>query len=342
MFGGEVPARCDVAIIGAGFAGVATGAALAARGIEAILLERAAELGAFASGRGAGLGRQLAEDDVTAALAVRGAGLLRTHHPGAWSPTGGILTFDEPAHGRAYIARAARLGVAHEVLDRAGVLQRWPDLVGLRIASALYVPGDGVIDIRALLHALAAPLRIAFDTAVELVEPAGPGVRIATARGVIEARVVVDASGAWAGALTGDPGLDVYRRHLYVLEAAAQAGAPYLWHLGREEMYVRREGDGILVSPCDSTPTEPGEQPCDETGDLTLHDRLATAQRLLRAPITRRWACQRAFTPDRTMRLGIDPRRPWLVWAAALGGHGATCSLAVGETVADAVVRALG
>jgi glycine/D-amino acid oxidase-like deaminating enzyme len=38
------------------------------------------------------------------------------------------------------------------------------------------------------------------------------------------------------------------------------------------------------------------------------------------------------------MRLGRDPARPWLVWAAALGGHGATASPAVGEVVAEAVL----
>jgi glycine/D-amino acid oxidase-like deaminating enzyme len=61
-----------------------------------------------------------------------------------------------------------------------------------------------------------------------------------------------------------------------------------------------------------------------------------------RTPIVRQWACQRAFTPDRTMRLGRDPQRPWLVWAAGLGGHGATASPAVGETVAEACIAALG
>ena len=59
------------------------------------------------------------------------------------------------------------------------------------------------------------------------------------------------------------------------------------------------------------------------------------------SPITRRWACQRAFAEDRKMRLGRDPNRPWLVWAAGLGGHGATASPAIGERVASAVVEAL-
>ena len=60
------------------------------------------------------------------------------------------------------------------------------------------------------------------------------------------------------------------------------------------------------------------------------------------APITRRWACQRTFTDDRKMRLGRDATRPWLVWAAGLGGHGATAAPAIGERVANAVIEVLG
>ena len=42
------------------------------------------------------------------------------------------------------------------------------------------------------------------------------------------------------------------------------------------------------------------------------------------------------------MRLGRDTARPWLVHAVGLGGHGATASPAIGETVAAAVIDALG
>ncbi|HEY0986959.1 MAG TPA: FAD-dependent oxidoreductase, partial [Kofleriaceae bacterium] len=72
-----LPTITDVAIIGGGFAGAATAWALARRGVAAVVLEREAAPGRFASGRSAGLGRQLAEDDATSALTIRGAELLR-------------------------------------------------------------------------------------------------------------------------------------------------------------------------------------------------------------------------------------------------------------------------
>lgn len=333
-----LPARTEVAIVGGGFAGLATAWALAERGVRTVILEREPALGRFASGRGAGLGRQLAEDDATSALAIRGAELLRRRFPSAWTQSGGLLGFDDPRQAAEYVARGARLGVAHAVLDRAAALAHWPAFAGLALAAAVHVPSDGVIDIRALLAQLAAGARVVYEAPVVRISDG----RVETARGVIEARVVIDAAGAWAGAATGDPPLEAHKRHLFVLEAAAPAGAPYLWFLGEEELYVRADGAGLLVSPCDTVVTEPADQRATPDGDAHLAARLRAAPLLAGAPVVRRWACQRAFAPDRRMRLGRDPRRPWLVWAAALGGHGATASAAIGEVVAGAVLEALG
>jgi D-arginine dehydrogenase len=328
----------DVAIIGAGFAGCATAFALSGRGVRTVVLERESELGRHASGRGAGLGRQLAEDDATSALAIRGAALLRERFADAWSPTGGILTFDDRAAAEVYVARARSLDVAHELIDRAAVLRHWPAMTGLPIEAAIQIPRDGVIDNRRLLAAYSRDLVIEHGTAVTRIEPAGSGVRIATSNGPFEARVVVDAAGAWAGEATGDPPLASVKRHLFVVEATATAGAPYLWHLGAAELYVRGDAAGVLASPCDAEPTRAMDQQPAANADALLAKLDAAG---LRAPITRRWACQRAFAPDRRMKIGRDPRRPWLVWAAALGGHGATASSWIGELAADAVVAAL-
>lgn len=328
----ELPARADVAIIGAGFAGCATARALARRGVTAVVLEREARVGRYASGRGAGLGRQLAEDDATTALTVRGAALLRELGT-PWRETGGVLSFDDPALAEAYVERAARHGVALEVVTAAAVRAWWPQLGALPIATALRIPTDGVIDLPAALALYAREARIVFGVSVERVEPAGAGARVVTSRGEIEAAVVVDAAGAWAGQATGDPPLAALKRHLFVLEAQVDPALPFLWHLGRDEVYVRPDGDGLLACPCDETDEPAGDAQPDPSGVALLHARLPDAPRVVR----RQWACQRSFTPDRRMRLGRDPARPWLVWAAGLGGHGATASAAVGEVVAAAI-----
>nr|MDQ3366234.1 FAD-binding oxidoreductase [Myxococcota bacterium] len=284
-----LPARTDVAILGGGFAGCATAWALRARGVDAIVLEREASLGRYASGRGAGLGRQLAEDDATSQLVIRGAALLRTQFSAAWAATGGVLCFDDARHAQEYVARAARLGVACEVLDRRGVLAHWPEVSELPLVSALHVPSDGVIDAGALLQQFAADAHVVYEAPVTAVVEG----RVTTTRGEVAAQVIVDATGAWAGALTGDPPLDTYKRHLFVLEATARATTPYLWHLGREELYVRADADGILTSACDGEVTVPADQQPDPEADARLRARLAGASSTLAgAGVVRRWACQ--------------------------------------------------
>jgi D-arginine dehydrogenase len=337
----ELPTTTEVAIVGGGFAGVATAWALARRGVDVVVLEREGAPGRFASGRSAGLGRQLAEDDATTRLTIRGAQVLRGELAAAWQPCGGILSFDQPAAAEAYAARAARLGVAAERMAPADVIARWPEVAGLPITAALHIPSDGVIDVVALLAAFRREIAVVCDAGVDRLEPFARGVRLTTPRGGLEARVVVDAAGAWAGELTGDPPLETFKRHVYVLEAAAASGAPFLWHLGADELYVRTDAAGLLVSACDATVTAAADQQPDAIGDALLRARLA-ASGWSGARIARRWACQRAFTAARAMRLGRDPIRPWLVWAAGLGGHGATASAAVGEVVAEACIAALG
>ena len=338
----ELPSSADVVVIGAGFAGVATAWALQRRGVKQVMvLEREVQPGRFASGRSAGLGRQLAEDDHTTALTMRGAALMRETL--AWTPSGGLLSFDEDSTSDAYLERAKRNQLAVEPGGRELVTSRWPQLADLRVTRALWVPSDGTIDVAALLGMFTAGVRIECSTTVQQVEPGASGAAVVTTRGAIAARVVVDAAGAWAGELTGGDKLNAYKRHVFVLEAAAAPSTPWLWHLGTGEMYLRRDGGTVLASPCDASKCEPGHQEPDLVGEAHLRRLLDEADSAFAGmPITRRWACQRAYTEDRKMKLGRDATRPWLVWAAALGGHGATASPAVGERVAEAVIAALG
>jgi D-arginine dehydrogenase len=255
-----------------------------------------------------------------------------------WTPNGSILTFDDAENANTYAARAARFGVVAELADKSIVAARWPALSQLRVTHALWVPGDGTIDVGALLGGLAQGIRVVLGCAVERVDQG----TVVTSHGTIKARVVVDAAGAWAGKMTGGEPLASFKRHLFVLEAQSVAAGPWLWHLGSGEMYVRPHPDGVLASPCDSASCEPGHQVPDLVGDEHMRRLLDDADSpLAGAIIKRRWACQRAFTENRKMRLGRDRTRPWLVWAAGLGGHGATAALSVGEKVATAVVTAL-
>jgi len=273
----KVPESADVVVIGGGFAGASTAWALARRGIAALVLEREQELGMYASGRSAGLGRQLAEDDATSQLTVRGAALIKEHFPATWRPTGGVLSFDDGAAADAYIERAGRLGVPIDVMDQRAVLAFWPALVDLPITKALFVRSDGVIDVKALLAGFMAKMNLRRNTAVASVTPSARGALVTLVDGAaIDAKLVVDAAGAWAGATTQSPPLYSYKRHVFILATQAVETAPFLWHLGRREMYVRGESGAVLASPCDAARIEPADQLPDLVGESHLRSLLDT------------------------------------------------------------------
>src|SRR5262245_26975018 len=74
----SIPARSRVVVVGGGFAGAAAAYHLAQAGLKDVLiLERENACGYHASGRNAGLCRQLTDDDVVTDMAVRAAEFLR-------------------------------------------------------------------------------------------------------------------------------------------------------------------------------------------------------------------------------------------------------------------------
>jgi glycine/D-amino acid oxidase-like deaminating enzyme len=126
---------------------------------------------------------------------------------------------------------------------------------------------------------------------------------------------------------------------------ALSTQGPFVWHVGAQEVYLRPRADGSwLTSPCDERPGAPGDQAFDADALPMLQARVARFApawvESCAAP-PERWSCQRTFAADRRMRIARDATRPYLVWAAALGGHGATAACAVGERAAALALAAL-
>lgn len=349
------PERAQVAIVGGGLAGLATAWALAERGVgDLVVLERGSELAAQASGRNAAMCRALAEDDAWTALTAAGAGLLRTPPPGLAERSlvdtrGAALLTRSPSTRAALIARAERHQVRWQPLE-PGRLAGWLGLAPT--ADGLWFPDDGVIDLAALVAGLVARAqkagaRLHCDAEVLAVAADRDGVEVTTAAGVVRAKVVVNAAGAWVGELAtrmgaDAPGYQARRRHIFALAAAAAEVAtdlPIVWDVDEREWYVRPAGPEIWASACDSELAAPGDVAPITTAFAELRDRLPAG--LADGALRRSWACQRTFAPGGAPVIARDRERPWLCWVAGLGGHGVTASLAVGRRAADVVVDAL-
>jgi D-arginine dehydrogenase len=347
-----------IVVIGAGFAGAATACALARLGAgPGVILEREDTIGVHASGRNAGLLKVSEDDEVIRALAVRTAGYLaraESREPGLVHPTGGLTLV--PERSRAALAHIRdelkRAGVVSDVLRPADARQRHPLLRCLSdetFDAALWCPSEGVVDVHALLtHYLRESRAGGFtlrtgSVVSDLFVEAGRVTGVATNAGIVRADAVIDATGAWAGRLgKGDRRfpLQPIRRHLFVSGKVdgASRDVPFVWVDGAE-FYWRGEGDGLLLSPCDETPVDPGLPSPDPAAAELLASKLARhAPGLGDLTLRKSWACLRTFAPDRRPIIGADPQLPGLFHTSGLGGFGVMTSAAVGELAAHAIV----
>jgi D-arginine dehydrogenase len=346
----------DAVVVGAGFAGAATARYLVRAGVRrVVLLEREATPGRHASGLNAGMARQNSIPPRLLPLAVEGIAALRNAVSDEGIPlfrrTGSLILGDAEAEAglREGLPRMHAQGLGGEWLDAESVATRVPVVRGGSFAGGVYCPDDGVVEIGAALQHL---LRLATTGGTALltgqtltgIEKLGGRIHaVRTDRERIEAPLLVNAAGAWAGAVAALAGAEPVplrpcRRHLVVSAPLPEVDpeGPFVWDVSHE-LYFRPERPGLLLSPCDEDEWSPGAAPSDPAAlellaqKLTDHyPGLATVRPL------RSWAGLRTLTPDGGFVIGRDPRVEGFVWCAGLGGHGMTVAHAAGRLAAEA------
>lgn len=334
--------RVDILVIGGGIAGLSTAMHLARRGGRSVMvLDREDHPGFYASGHNAAIARQLTGRAEHTALTVEGRAALGA--AGLLEASGGRLLALDPAALDALEAEAAAFGVEVRRGEGSGV-------PGLRAASHLHIPSDGIIDVHGMLghcarEARAAGAVVRFGLGVAAIRPESDGFQVDTAAGTVEASHLVNAAGAWAGPLGRRAGgLDIpfqpLRRHLAWSDGPWPfAAKEWAWWVDRP-FYTRPESGGVLMCPCDEVAValpEAGRQPDADPEVIAgmqadVHD---LAPGLEDHGIARAWSGLRTFAPDRKFVIGWDPVNPRLFWVAGLGGHGMTSGLAVGRLAAS-------
>ncbi len=341
----------EIVIIGAGFSGVATAYHLIQQGYTDILiLEQEKSAGTHASGRNAGMIRQVVSDEAIGELVKENARFIQDV-PG-FRQTGSLLLGSGETWKQLVqdAERASARGVAVERYSPGKAAQKVSLLNNVCFDGAIFSPTDGVVDIRKLLALFLAPaaaagVMVMSSRVIDIQCAQGCVEGVVTGTKRVKTKIVVNAAGAWAGEVGEMAGampvpLCSYRRHLFVTAPLPRVnpGWPFVWDVA-SPVYFRPEGDGLLLSPCDTVLSPPCTPSTDPKAARLLERRLAPYPALQNLPIKTSWAGLRTKTPDGRFVIGWDPCLKGFFWVAGLGGHGVSGSWAIGRYAADLILH---
>jgi sarcosine oxidase subunit beta len=270
----------DVIIVGAGVQGASLAFHLTRRGVKALVLEKRF-VAAGATGRSSGLVRMHYDVRQDTELAWLSFQYFRNWKELVGGDCGftrtGFLQFVAPADIpllRANVAMQQAVGVPVMLIGPDDVRRLAPSFSTDDIELAAYEPESGYA---MPSDTAAAFLNIARERGAQLVQEctvtavntqAGRITGVTTSRGDYRAPVVVNASGAWAGALMRLAGLDLpydtWRHETLFIRRPPELSATHPTVIDSpNEMYFRSEGGLTLVGLEDGNPL--GESPDSDT-----------------------------------------------------------------------------
>lgn len=335
----------DIVIVGGGVAGLSAAAHLSALG-SLTLLERETGLGYHASGRSAALFEETYGTPTTIALNRASRAYLDTAHGGVLSQRG-LMLVGSTAHAEDFASDFVKMKMHQIGLSEAQAMV--PILNGETVTHVGYHAETWDIDTDLLLQNYAREARrndaeIITNAPVTAITNTQDGWRIESSSGTYFARVLVNASGAWAdriAVLAGIAPLGFQPMRRSVARIPAPGGHdvknwPMIFGPG-ERWYAKPDAGKLIVSPADEEPVPPQDAWAD---DMVLAEGLARYEEMVTEPVTRvisNWAGLRTFSPDRSLVIGRAADNPEFFWIAGQGGYGMQSSPAAGALAADLI-----
>lgn len=365
----EGTVRADVAVLGAGITGIAAAWFLRERGISTAVVDRGA-VATGATGRNAGL--LLAGGSQCYAMAVRSHGRERARRLWEFSREnhellrglveGAPIDGDYARRGSYTLAcsgneadalgKSARLlqqdGFRAEYLEDVEVARLFP---GAGFKAGLFHPDDGEIHPVRFVRGLAAAAeargaRIFEGSPVTDVELGPTSVALVTARGRLEASMLLLASNAWTPLLIPyfENAIVGVRGQMFATEPCPRRllPAPVYADFGFE--YFRQLPDGRLLVGGGRRAALDAEMSYAETPTAAVQE---AAERFFfncfpeaRAlKITHRWAGIMGFSGDELPSIGPVPGSANVYAAAGYHGHGMGLAVAAARGVADMIAH---
>jgi sarcosine oxidase subunit beta len=349
--------KADCVVIGAGIIGAAIAFRLSESGLDVVALETQASPAMGSTGRSAAGVRVQFSEATNIMLSWESIREYRSF-PELYGVDAGYRSqgylFLVPGSRwkthREALALQRRLGVPVRELTVDEAQEIVPFDPG-GIAGVTFGPADGVVDPHAITLAylrLARErgARLLLDTPVLSAASKAEVWRIETPNDTIEAPIVINAAGAWAGSVARSAGLELpvkpLRRMVFATSPLGEYRSIPLTVDVESAFYLRSEGARILFGR-----SNPNQVPGLSEGidwswlEPTLEAGLARFPWLSRAALDRRssWWGYYEDTPDHNPVLGRMPGAVGWLNAAGFSGHGVQQAAMVGRLIAEEVVH---
>lgn len=319
----------DFAVVGAGIAGASLAAELAAHG-SVVMLEAESQPGYHATGRSAAFWSETYGGAAVQPLTTASGPLLCAG--GFLEPLGSlhIGRAGDRAAVDAFLAEFADTPIALQEADPAAIVPglRADWILGVMEPSCAYIDVAG-LHAAYLAHARRGGGVLMTDAGVQSARRIAAGWEMETAAGAIAARIVVNASGAWADGVAeragvAPLGIRAYRRTMAQLrtDPAAPADLPHVAAIDGSFYFKPEAGGKLWLSPHDEIATDPGDAQPEELDVAIAIDRFEHAVDWRVAAVERKWAGLRSFAPDRLPVYGFDAQAEGFFWFAGQGGFG--------------------
>ncbi len=350
----------DFLVVGGGIAGASVAHALAVSG-STLLVERESQPGYHATGRSAAVFAASYGPAPVRAL-TRASHAFLSQPPSGFAPhelltPRGALFVAEKHQAQELASLGDTLVLESSAVRRLGATEacaRLPVLRADKVLGALWDPAVCDIDVHALHQGFLRALRQAggqwrCDAEVkQLVRHRDHWQAHVTAEGgteVLQARIVINAAGAWCdqlAALAGVAPLGIVpkRRSAFVFAGPgdlSHAGWPMAIGVG-EDWYLKPDAGQWLGSPANADPTPPQDVQAEELDIALGMHRIEEMTSLRIGRPSRHWAGLRSFLSDGCPVAGFDPQAPEFFWLAGQGGYGIQTAPALGVAAA-ALVR---
>lgn len=355
-------------MIGGGIGGVSVAADLAEHGADVVLIEAEPTLAFHTTGRSAAVYLENYGTDDIRRMSLASRDYFE-------SPPDEF--HDDLGPGGIFSPRLVLTVGTHEHLDQLRDVEtrgkamvdtiRWvepdeavelcPILRRERLAGAVMESGSQEIDVGALHQGFVRAFRarggsILTETPAEvLVRQAGGAWQVTAAGTTLTASIVVNAAGAWGDVVAERAGVDPIglrplRRTAFMVDSPRdESGATVdtstwpLIHETTEDFYVKPEGEQLLCSPADETPSEPCDAKPEEIDIARAIERINEVTTLDIRHVKTSWAGLRTFSPDRNPITGFDPDHDGFFWLVAQGGTGIQSSPGAARA-ASSMIRA--